>query len=469
MFDILIKNCTAVTINRKREILESCDIGIQNGNIIEIGKLRGAEAAEVIEGAGSYALPGLINCHTHVYQSLIEGIGYDMHFNPWNHRYLIPIISRMRPEHARASAELAALEMIRSGTTAFSDHWYLHTDFENIGEVADAFHTAGLRSHIVFGFLNESFAGRKNENSGKDVLKGDEVLLGKAREFVQRWHGKGLVTAGLGPGSTEDVSRGLFEGIIGLARDLDVLMVTHIAGWIEIISRSLEKYGMRDLEYAASLGFTGPKAVALHCVWLSDDEIRMAAEEGTKVVHNPVANMHLGYGMAPVREMLSRGVTVGLGTDGAASYTYDMFEIGKTAAMLQKVRKLDAEALTAERALELLTLGGAEVLELEGKTGSLEPGKKADIILVKTGKPHLLGGGRPAPQLVYSARGSDVETSIIDGKIVMRDGKVLSLDERRVLETAQKMREELFLLGGEETAYLLGRPWGSERASWRSG
>ncbi len=468
MFDILITNCCLVSMNEKYEIINSCDIGIKDGKVASIGKGLSGGAVKTIDGTDKFVLPGFINCHTHVYQSLIEGIGYDMHFNPWNIRYLIPIISNMNPDHAGVSGELAALEMIKTGTTSFSDHWYLHTDFENIEAVTEAFDSSGLRNHIVFGFLNESFAGRKNSNSRESVLKEDHELLQRAEDFVRRRHGWHLTTAGLGPGSTEDVGTELFKDIIKLGRKLDVTLVTHIAGWVEIVSRSLEKYRLRDLEYAHSLGFTGEKSIALHGVWLSDDEIKLAADTGTKIAHNPVANMHLGYGVAPVTQMLSAGVKVGLGTDGAASYTYDMLEIGKTAAMLQKAVKMDAEALTAEQALRMMTIGGAEVLGLEGVTGSVEVGKQADVIVMETRVPHLLSGGRAVPKIVYSARGSDVITSIVNGKVIMEDRIVLTMNEEDILRKSNKYRNELLENGGAATSKLLNAPWAERGASWRN-
>lgn len=468
MFDILVKDCLVVTMNGRRETLPKASVGIEGGKIAAIGALSGASAAKTIDGKDLALLPGFVNTHTHAYQSLIEGVGYDMHFNPWNHRYLIPIISKMRPDHARVSAELAAIEMIKTGTTAFSDHWYLHTDFGNIEEVADGFSASGLRSHIVFGFLNESFAGRKSlHGEASEVVKEEGELLERAADFTRRRHGKGLLTVGLGPGSTEDVGTELFKKIIALGRKLDVACVTHIAGWVEIVSRSLERYRMRDMEYAHSLGFTGPSSVAIHGVWLSGREIDIAASTGTGIAHNPVANMHLGYGIAPVVEMLKAGVKVGLGTDGAASYTYDMLEVAKAAAMLQKVRNLDAEALTAETALAMLTIGGAQVLGMDKACGSIEVGKRADLVALRLGQAHLLSGGRPVPSLVYSARGSDVEHSIIDGRLVMENRKVLSLDEVKVVAAAEKARAELFELGGAETRELLSAPWPKDGAAWR--
>jgi 5-methylthioadenosine/S-adenosylhomocysteine deaminase len=468
MYDILIENCSIISMNRNDDIFESCSIGITGDKIDAIGPVLKGGAAKIINGTGTYVMPGLINCHTHVYQSLIEGIGYDMHFNPWNIRYLIPIVSKMKPRHARISSELAAIEMIKSGTTSFSDHWYLHTDFNNIEEEAEAFNRSGLRSQIIFGFLNESFAGRKNaDGSGQEVLKEESELLERAEDFVSRRHGRNLITAGLGPGSTEDVGTELFRKIIKLGRRLDVPLVTHIAGWVEIVSRSIEKYGMRDLEYAHSLGFTGDKSIAIHGVWLSDDEIELAALTGTGIAHNPVANMHLGYGTAPICRMRKAGVKVGLGTDGAASYTYDMFEIGKTAAMLQKVNNLDAEAITAEDVLSLLTREGAAVLGIDETTGSIEVGKQADMIMINTDSPNILGGGRPAPLIAYGARSSDVINSIIGGKLVMEERKVLTLDEKSVLAEANDARSELLELGGAAVRQLLDAPWPKRGASWR--
>lgn len=467
MYDILINCSYIVTMDKERKIIPQGSIGIKDGCIESVGRKElYPKAKKIIEGGNLVAMPGLINCHTHVYQALIEGIGYDMHFSPWNIQYLLPLVSHIGPEHSRASAELAALEMIKSGTTTFSDHWYLHTDFSNIDEVARVFHQSGLRNHSVFGFLNESFAGWKKDTD-MEMVKNEEALIAAARNFIKNWHRKGRTIVALGPGSTEDVSQDFFKKIVVFAKEIDASVVTHIAGWIEIVSNSLKKYKMRDLEYAHSLGFTGENAIAIHCVWLNAEEMNIIANTETKVVHCPVANMHLGYGIAPITEMLSKGITVGLGTDGAASYTYDMFEIGKTAAMLQKVKNLDAEAVTAEKVLEMLTIEGAKVLGMDSFTGSIEKGKRADIILLDFNCPHIMPGGKTVPKIVYSARGTDVVTSIIDGKIVMENRKVLTIDEESALRSANKMQDDLIKKAGQKTKNLLNSPWPHNKASWR--
>jgi cytosine/adenosine deaminase-related metal-dependent hydrolase len=242
-----------------------------------------------------------------------------------------------------------------------------------------------------------------------------------------------------------------------------------VAGWAEIVTYTVKRYALRDLEYAHSIGLTGPDAILFHAVWLSPREVRIVADSQSKVVHCPVANAHLAYGIAPVSALRAQGVTVGLGTDGAASYTYDMLEVMKMAAMLQKVKHLDAEALTAEEALEMGTLEGARVLGLADSVGSLEPGKRADIILVDFKQPHLMEAHQLVPKLVYSARGADVVTAIIDGQIVMENRQVLTMDEAAVLERARAATADLVERAGDETRDLLQAGWPAEGPRWRGG
>ncbi len=468
MFDILIKDCAAVTLDDQRHVFSHVAIGIEGSSIVAIGPKVDGQARKIIDARGCVALPGLINCHTHVYQSLIEGIGYDMHFDPWNWRFLFPIVSKMQPEHAEISALVAALEMIKSGTTTVSDHWYLHTDFDNIRNVAKAFRLSGMRHHVVYGLLDQTFAGERIESEYMTMIQREDALLDQATSFIQDWHGRGTTTVALGPGSTEDLSPRLMRKTVEMAREMGLSVATHVAGWEEIVSQSYKQFGMRDLEYVHSVGLTGPQAIIIHAVWLSDREISILVDTNSKVVHCPVANMHLGYGVAKVSQMLARGVTVGLGTDGAASYTYDLFEVMKTAAMLQKVVQIDAEALTAEEALTMATRDGAAVLGLSD-VGVLAPGRKADLILVDFQQPHLLPAARILPKLVYSARGADVVTSIIDGKVVMEDRRVLTLNEEEILVQAAAAIEDLIERAGPETAALLAAPWPRGGAAWRGG
>jgi len=466
--DLLIKNGTVITMDPKREVIEHCDVAVDKGKIVDIKPKITLQAEKTLDASGCVVSPGFINGHSHVYQSLIEGLGYDMHFNPWNWRFLFPVVSQITPEDAKASATLAALEMIKNGVTTISDHWYLHTDMDNIYQVTDVFDQSGMRAQMVFGFLDETFAGVKSDSDEMTMIKSEDLLIDEARKFYETWHGKKRTTVAMGPGSTEDISESLMLKVVALSKELDINVSTHVAGWIEINTYTIRQFGERDLEHFHSLGLTGPKGVMFHAVWLSDREIEIMAQTGTKVVHCPIANAYLGYGISPISHFLSRGITVGLGTDGAASYTYDMLEVARTAGMLQKASKLDAEAVTAEELLEMLTIKGAKVLGIDDEVGSLEIGKRADVIVVDFKKPHLLPVGRWLPKLIYSARGSDVTHTIVDGKVLMESGRVISLDEEKVLERSLAAREDLIERAGQETKDLLAMPWPKSGPAWRS-
>ncbi len=466
--DLLIKDGAVITMDPQHRVLEGGDVAIADGKIVEIGKGLDYPAQKTLSARGCVVSPGFINGHSHVYQSLIEGIGYDMHFDPWNWRFLFPVVSKVRPEHARAGAALAALELIKNGVTTISDHWYLHTDMENIYRVTETFDRAGLRAQMVFGLLDQTFAGERTDSEYMTMIQKEDTLVREARRYYDAWHKTRRTTVALGPGSTEDISESLMRKTVELARELDINVSTHVAGWIEINSYCMRQFGERDLEHFHSLGLTGPRGVMFHAVWLSDREIEIIAQTGTKVVHCPVANAYLGYGVAPISHMLSRGITVGLGTDGAASYTYDMLEVGRTAAILQKATKLDAEAVTAEDILGMLTLQGARVLGIDDEVGSLEVGKRADLIVLDYKQPHLLPVGRWVPKLVYSARGSDVIHTVVDGQVLMEDRKVLSMDEEQVLDEALQAREDLVERAGQETRDLLAAPWPESGPYWRS-
>jgi 5-methylthioadenosine/S-adenosylhomocysteine deaminase len=466
--DLLIKNGAVITMDGERRLIEDGDVAIDGGKIVAVGRGLDYAARKTLSAEGCAVCPGFINGHSHVYQSLIEGIGYDMHFDPWNWRFLFPVVSKVKPEHARAGAALAALELIQNGVTTISDHWYLHTDMENIYRVTETFDRAGLRAQMVFGLLDQTFAGERIDSEYMTMIQKEDILVQEARRYHQAWHKTRRTTIALGPGSTEDISESLMLKTVALARELDVNVSTHVAGWIEINSYTMRRFGERDLEHFHTLGLTGPRGVMFHAVWLSDREIEIMARTGTKVVHCPVANAYLGYGVARISNMLSRGIKVGLGTDGAASYTYDMLEVARTAAILQKATQLDAEAITAEEILEMLTINGAAVLGIDDQVGSLEVGKQADLIVVDFKQAHLLPTGRWVPKLMYSARGSDVIHTVVDGRVLMENRQVTSMDEQGVLAEALAARQDLVDLAGQETRDLLAAPWPKSGPYWRA-
>lgn len=466
--DLLIKNGMLVTVDAERRVFMG-DVAVKDGKIEKIGDCAGIQAAKVIDAEGCVVMPGLINGHTHIYQALIEGIGYDMHFEPWNWRFLFPIVSRMTPEHSRVSAQVAALEMIKSGTTTVCDHWYMHTTFDNVRQLAGALDESGMRACVVYGLLDRSFAGEAIDDESMTMVHTLHDLMADVKKFTAEWHQKNRTTVALGVGTTQDASPELLRASQDFCLANGMQNNFHVAGWSDLIANCYKEYRMRDVEYLASQGYTGPNMVYVHAVWLTPEEIKLISRSNTKVVHCPAANSQLGYGIAPVSELLADGAAVCLGTDGGASYTYDLFGLMRTAGYLQKQKHQTADLLTAEQAVEMATVNGARTLNMEREIGSLEPGKKADIILVDFNQPHLIPVNRPVPKLVYSATGSDVRTTIIDGRVVMEDRKVLTLDEGAVMREAMRCAEELVAgASNNDTQKLLNAPWGATRPYWRS-
>jgi 5-methylthioadenosine/S-adenosylhomocysteine deaminase len=287
LIDLLIKDGVIITMDPDRRVIENGDLAIDGGKIIDIGQNLDYQARKTLSAQGCVVSPGFINGHSHVYQSLIEGIGYDMHFDPWNWRFLFPIVSKIQPTHAQAGAALAALELIKNGVTTISDHWYLHTDMENIYRVTEMFDQAGLRAQMVFGLLDQTFAGERTDSEYMTMIQKEDTLVSEVKRYHAAWHNTRRTTVALGPGSTEDISESLMRKTVELARELDINVSTHVAGWIEINSYCLRHFGERDLEHFHSLGLTGPKGVMFHAVWLSDREIEIMAETGTKVAALP--------------------------------------------------------------------------------------------------------------------------------------------------------------------------------------
>lgn len=464
MLDLTIINGTVVTMNRQRDIVKR-NIYIKDGRIVGLGA-ESRPAKKTIDAAGHVVMPGLVNCHTHLYQSLIEGIGYDMHFEPWNWRFLVPLVSRMTPDQSYHSAQLAAVEMIRTGTTTVCDHWYMHTDFDNIRFATRALDEAGIRAKMIYGLLDKSFAGMEADQGSGSIMHTRGELEKDFQDYFSSWHKKNLVTVGIGAGSTQDASEQLLISSKKVADSLGIVMSTHVAGWQDILASSFRRYGMRDVEFAHSRNLTGPNSLFIHTVWLSPHEISLLAETHTAVAHCPAANSQLGYGIAPVAEMLHQGIAVGLGTDGAGSYTYDMFELMRMAAYLQKQKHLSADSLTAEQALEIATVHGARALGMGDTIGSIEEGKEADAIILDFKQPHLMLNNRVVPKIVYSAHGSDVITTIIHGRVVMENRRLLTVDEEKVLGDAERISNELARGADGETARLLSAPWNSTNPCW---
>ncbi len=419
----------------RRRVIKGGSVAIEESRIVSVGEKPREKADTVIDAKGKIVLPGLINAHTHLSMTLLRGIADDMPLMEWLKTKIWPIEKNLTPEDCYTGALLGCLEMIKSGTTCFADQ-YFHMD-----RVAEAVEKSGIRGVLSYGIIELE----DPERGEREIRTGEKL--------VKEWHGEadGRILTMFGPHAPYTCSPECLMKVKELAEKHEVGIHIHLSETKDEVNQSLEKYGKRPVEHLDSIGFLGPEVLAAHCVWLNEKEIETLRRRRVKPVHNPVSNMKLASGVAPVPEMLSAGIPVALGTDGATSNnTLDMFEEMKFGALLSKVHKLDPRKIPALTALEMATINGAKALGLEKDLGSVEVGKLADLVLVDVRKPHLSPLHSAISHLVYGATGGDVDTTIVHGKILMLNRRVLTLDEERVLRDAQEAAEELLARGGEK-------------------
>jgi len=429
--DLLIKGATIVTMDRQRRVLKEGSIGIEAGRIVEISEHVKGESDHVLDGKGKLALPGLVNAHTHLAMTLLRGVADDLPLMKWLQDHIWPIEANLTEAHVKAGADLGIAEMIRSGTTCFNDmYWHMEA-------VAESVEKSGIRAVLSTPLL--------------DVMGPEQRgrLLKEGESMIKRFKGHERITPSLGPHAPYTCSEELLLAVRELQEKHGVWAHIHVAETREEVEGMKREKGRTPFEYLDALGFLNQRMVAAHAVWAAKHEMELMKERGVKVAHNPVSNMKIAAGVAPVPEYLRKGIPVGLGSDGAASNnSLDMFEDVKIAALLHKVSSNDPQAVPAEAALEMATIGGARALGLESEIGSIEVGKKADIILVDLRKPHLTPLTHPVSHLVYAARGCDVSHSIVDGRILMEEHELKTLDEEKVMAEAMRQAEDLLERSG---------------------
>ncbi len=430
--NMMIKGCTILTMDRGR-IIKRGLIAINNERIEYVGREEEAgdiKAERIIDGHGKVAMPGLINCHTHIAMTLFRGIAEDQEVNRWLRETIWPLEAKLDPLDVYFGSLLGCLEMIKSGTTCFCD-MYLYGE-----SVVRAAERSGLRAVIAPGIIEAG-----------DRRIGEKMLAESVRISEKyRCYAGGRITTRLGPHAVYTCSLDLLKKVRDNASSLKVGVHIHLAESKEAAIKVREERGISEVSILDEAGLLDSNLLAAHCIHLSREEIGILAERDVKVVYNPVSNMKLASGIPRIKEMLDLGVTVGLGTDGPASNNaLDMFETMKTAALLQKIYYKDPKVLPARKVLEMATIDGAKALGLEDITGSIEAGKKADIILVDMRKPHLTPVHNVYASLVYSARGCDVDTTIVNGEILMENREVKRLREDEVIEKAEKTALNLIL------------------------
>ena len=429
-FDILIENGIILTMDSANRVLENGCLGIKGDSISFIGKAnKRMEAKKVIDATGSIVLPGLINGHTHAAMTLFRGLADDLPLMEWLNRYIFPAESRIDADFVYLGTLLACAEMIHSGTTSFCD-MYL---FEEAA--ARAAKAAGMRSimgEVLYDFDSPNFGPAANG-------------LRYTENLIEQWKDDPLVSIAVEPHAVFTCGPDILTAANELALKYRVPFVIHLSETKTEVNQVKEKYGKRPVEHLYSLDLLGPHLVADHCVHLNKDEINLLSEKDVKVIHNPESNMKLASGIAPVPDMLMQGITVGIGTDGCASNNdLDLFTEMDTAAKLHKVYAMDTTVMDALTVLRMATSEGAKALGMGDITGSLEKGKKADVIVMDTEKPHLTPMYNPYSHIVYSARGSDVTHTIINGRIVMADRKLLTMDIHEVMRKTKMKSKEVF-------------------------
>ena len=433
----LIRNATIVTMNDRLDVLEGA-VTVADGRIVSIGPEPERPCDTTIDAGRGYLLPGFIQTHVHLCQTLFRSHADDLPLLEWLKRRVWPLEAAHTPATLQAAAHLASAELLLSGTTTVLTMETVH----DTDAVFETLETTGLRATVGKCMMDSSsdpdVPSRLQERMQSSI---DESLA-----LGQRWHGAagGRLRAAFAPRFALSCSRGLLEAVAALSQQHGVLIHTHASesqAEIEAVRRI--SGGSSNLEYLAELGLAGPRLCAAHCVWVSEPEQALLASHDVKVLHCPGSNLKLGSGIAPVVEMRSRGISVSLGSDGAACNNHlDMFGELRLAATLQAVRR-GPGALSARDAIWMATREGARALGLEAEIGSIEVGKRADLIVVERDRAHLVPDTDPFSTLVYAARATDVRLTMVDGTILVRDFRLQRMDERQVAADARRASAEL--------------------------
>jgi 5-methylthioadenosine/S-adenosylhomocysteine deaminase len=434
-WDMAITGGTLITMSAEMEIIEDSIVGIKDGLIVAVGQYGDQGCAdlktkETIDASGCIVMPGLVNTHTHLPMVCFRGMADDLPLMEWLTKYIFPAEARfVNKKMVYDGATLAMAEMILSGTTTFCDGYF----FEDT--ITEAVSAAGMRAVVSQGFAD--FATPDNPRF--------EKMMAAAERFVRRWQSHApMITPAYFCHSPYTCSPETLVNVKKAAREAGILYLIHLLENKDEIDTILNRYGKKPVQHLLDLGVLDDQTVAVHCNWLTEEDMSIFAGLGVRVSHNPESSMKLAAGVAPVPEMLKYGIKVGLGTDGCASNNdLDMFREMDTAAKIHKVTSLDPTVMSAQTVLKMATLGGANILGLDKFIGSLEIGKQADIILLDMNQPHLTPLYNCYSQLVYAARGADVKTSIINGKIVMKDRELRTIDIPKAMENVRGIAADI--------------------------
>jgi len=426
-YEIAVRNGIVLTMDDEMKVFSPGSIGIEDGEIRYVGGDE-ARGEEEIDARGCIVTPGFVNCHTHSPMTLFRNAFEDQPLEKWLKEYVWPVEARLKPEHVKVGALVAAAEMALNGVTCFND-MYFYMD-----QVAEAAVEVGIRGVLSEGLV-ELFSDRASEE-----------ILRKGTEFARRYHGwKGMIWTALGPHAEYSCSLEFLRRVREEADRLGVGIHIHLAETKPPVDEFVRAHGKTPIKALDEIGFLRNDVLIAHAIYLDDEDLRIIRERDVAVAYNPVSNMKLASGAARIEEMMRVGIRVGLGTDGPGSNnTLDMIQDMKIASLLQKLKYMDPSSLPARSVVRMATRGGAEALNLDHMIGSIEVGKRADIVVINTRKVRYQPIRDPYTALTYCGSGSDVRDVIVDGRIIVRDGVLQTIDLEKVLEEFERAVSDLF-------------------------
>lgn len=430
--DLLVTGSYLYLQNKDKTIIKNGAVAIQQDTIVETGiaadlapKYPGAELLATEHGL---IMPGLVNTHTHAAMACFRGLADDLPIIQWLQEYIFPVEAKLTGDMVYQATLLSLVEMIKSGTTSFCDMYLFAKD------VARAAQESGMRAwvgEVLYDFPSPNYG---------ELASGFQYV----EELFTLYADNPLISITIDPHAVYTCSPDLLKNLKNMAEKHNTLYIIHLSENKDEVQGVKERYGASPVMHLENLGLLDNRVVADHCVMLTDAEIKLLAKREVKIVHCPESNMKLASGIAPVPQMLAAGISVGLGTDSSASKNdVDMFGEMNSAAKLHKVNALDPTVMPAETVLEMASMGGARVLGAENKIGSLEPGKKADLIVLDMNQPHLTPLYTIPSHMVYAARGADVVHSVINGNIVMQNRELKTLDEKAILADMMSMGKQI--------------------------
>ena len=432
--DLVVVAGSALPMDAAFTVRGATAVAVRGGEILAVGEPAAIDARYLpkarIVRKGGVLLPGFVNTHTHAAMDLLRGISNDQPLMEWLTKFIFPAEAKnVSPAFVKAGTDLACLEMIRGGTTTFADMYYYESD------VASSVDKAGMRAVLGETWLDFPAPGHANLEESKKVT----------RAFLEKWKGHPRVTAAIAPHAPYTCSRETLQAARALADEYGAPLLTHVSETQDEQRQILEKYGKSPTAWLDEIGFLGPRLSIAHGVWLSPDDLKLLAAKNVSLSHNPESNMKLGSGIAPIAAARKAGVVVGLGTDGAAGSNndLDMLDAMDFAGKLAKVAALDPTPLTAPELLRMATIDGARALGLDRLVGSLEPGKRADLIVLDLGNAHVQPVFDLPSTVVYASRAGDVSLTVVDGRVLWDGRRVRTLDEAKVLAAAKEWRGKI--------------------------